>query len=540
MVQSGIQRAYGARLRMSLEAALGNRLKAAFAGLGVTAILQSSTATGLMAASFAASGAVSVVPALAVMLGANVGTTLIVQALSFDISHVAPLIVLLGVTMFRRGGAARTRDLGRVAIGLGLMLFALSRMLELLQPYEDSPSLRLMLGLVATDRVVAMLAAAAVTWLAHSSVAVVLLVMSLAERGVVPFEAAMAMVIGANLGSAINPLLEGGAAGGDAAGRRVAVGNLLNRLVGCAVFMPLLGVVGPLILTWQPNFSRAVADFHTIFNLCLALLFLPLLDPLAALLRRLLPTRIDAVDPAQPIHLDQGALRTPAIALGFASREALRMADVLETMLRGAGDSLDRADRGRIAEIRRTDDVLDSLDDAIASYVTSLDADDMSAADHRRASAILAFSTNLEHAGDILDKNVMALAAKRLKHGVAPLTEGRDRALDMLARLEANLRAATSVFVTEDVRAARQLADEKSVFRDLEAEAVEEHFEAMRAKRPGATKADTSDLDLLRDLKRVNDHLVAGAAYPVLQSQGELLASRLRRSDPRRDRGDLS
>lgn len=537
MVQSGVQRAFGAQLRRSLEAALGNRLRAALVGLGVTAILQSSTATGLMAASFAASGAVSVVPALAVMLGANVGTTLIVQALSFDISHVAPILVLFGVVMFRKGTSARTRDFGRVAIGLGLMLFALSRMLDLLQPYEDSPSLRTLLGLIATDRAVAMFAAALVTWLAHSSVAVVLLVMSLAERGVLPLEAAMAMVIGANLGSAINPLLESGA-GGDAAGRRVSVGNLLNRVVGCLIFLPLLGIVGPLLVAWQPNASRAVADFHTIFNLCLALLFLPLLDPLAAMLRRLLPTRIDAVDPGQPIYLDQGALRTPAIALGFAAREALRMADVLETMLKGASESLESADRGRIAEIRRTDDVLDSLDDAIATYVTGLDADDMSAADHRRAAAILAFSTNLEHAGDILDKNVVALAGKRLKHGVAPMAESRDRALDMLARLEANLRAATSVFVTEDVRAARQLADEKSIFRDLEADAVEEHFEAMRARRPGATKADPADLDILRDLKRVNDHLVAGAAYPVLQSQGELLASRLRRSDPRRDRHD--
>jgi phosphate:Na+ symporter len=537
MVQSGVQRAYGAHLRQFLEVALGSRLKAVLAGLGVTAVLQSSTATGLMAASFASSGLVSVVPALAVMLGANVGTTLIVQVLSFDVGHVAPLFVLAGVLMFRRGGTARTRDLGRVAIGLGLMLFALSRLLELLVPYEDAPSLRMMLGVLTTDRIVAALAAAALTWLAHSSVAVVLLVMSLAHKGVVPLEAALAMVAGANLGSALNPLLESGSAG-DVAGRRVAVGNLINRLVGCAIAIPLLAWIGPLLVTWQPDLSRAVADFHTAFNVVLALLFLPLLDPMANLLRRLLPTRIEAADPAKPVHLDPSALETPAIALGHAAREALRMVDVLETMLRGAVDSLDTQDRGRIAEVRRTDDVLDSLDRAIKTYVTGLDIDDMSKADHRRAAAILTFSTNLEHAGDILDKNVMALATKRLKRGVGPTSGGRDRAREMLGRLDANLRAAASVFVTEDVRAARHLADEKTVFRDLEAEAIEDHFRSLRSRKPGSAEAQSPDLDLLRDLKRINDHLVSGAAYPVLQSQGELLSSRLRPPDPGEDAAD--
>ena len=537
MVQSGIQRAYGARLRQALEAALGSRLKALSAGLGVTAVLQSSTATGLMAASFASSGLVSVVPALAVMLGANIGTTLIVQVLSFDVSRVAPVFVLAGVLMFRRGSTARARDLGRVAIGLGLMLLALSRMLDLLVPYEDAPSLRLLLGLLTKDRVLAAVAAAAVTWLAHSSVAVILLVMSLAQKGVVPLEAALAMVAGANLGSALNPLIESGASG-DVAGRRVAVGNVLNRLVGCLLAIPLLGWIGPALVTWQPDLSRAVADFHTAFNVVLAVLFLPLLGPLAALLRRLMPTRIEAVDPARPVHLDQSALETPAIALGHAARETLRMVDVLETMLRGAADSLDTSDRGRIAEIRRTDDVLDSLDRAIKTYVTGLDVDDMSEADHHRAAAILTFSTNLEHAGDILDRNVMALAVKRLKRGVGPSRDGRDRAREMLARLDANLRDAASVFVTEDLRAARRLADEKSTFRDLEAEAIAEHFDALRSRQPGSAEANSPDLDLLRDLKRINDHLVSGAAYPVLQSQGALLTSRLRPSG--RDDGTTS
>src|SRR5512133_2177460 len=186
MVQGGIQRAFGPHLRRFLGRALRGRLAAFLAGLGITAVLQSSTATGLMVSNFAAGGLVELAPALAVVLGANVGTTLIVQVLSFDIGRVAPLFVLIGVVLFRRSLATRTRDLGRVAIGLGLMLFALQQLLSLLTPYEDVPSLRLFMGAIATQPIIDVIIAAAMTWAAHSSVATVLLTMSLAAQGVVP------------------------------------------------------------------------------------------------------------------------------------------------------------------------------------------------------------------------------------------------------------------------------------------------------------------------------------------------------------------
>src|SRR5262245_27974292 len=214
MVQTGIQRAFGANLRRVLGRAFGDRFRAFLAGLGVTAVLQSSTATGLMATSFAAGGLVDLVPALAVMLGANVGTTLIVQLLSFDIAQIALLFVLVGVILFRRSLVSRTRDLGRTAIGLGLMLIALQHLLNVITPYEDMPSLRMLMGAIATQPIIAVVIAAALTWAAHSSVATVLLIVSLAAKGVVPPHAAFALVLGANLGTALNPLLEG-ASGGD-------------------------------------------------------------------------------------------------------------------------------------------------------------------------------------------------------------------------------------------------------------------------------------------------------------------------------------
>ncbi len=526
MVQTGIQRAFGAGLRRILGIALGSRPKAFFAGLATTAVLQSSTATGLMVSSFAAAGLVDLVPALAAMLGANVGTTLIVQLLSFDVSRIASLCLLGGVMMFRRGGETRTRDLGRVLIGLGLIMLALHQLLELVTPYEDMPSLRLLLGSVATEPVIAVLLAAVLTWAAHSSVAVVLLVMTLAEKGVVPPDAAFALVLGANLGTAINPLLER-AAGEDGAGRRLPIGNLVNRLVGVGLALGLLNWIGPWLVTIEPDPARSLADFHTGFNLVLALLFLPVLGPFAALLRRCFPDRLNLADPSQPLYLAEAAWETPTIALAGAAREALRMADVLDAMLRGARDALDGIDRKQPGEVRRMDNVLDRLNTAIRSYLTATDLEDLTQADHRRLAQVLAFTTNIENAGDVLDRNVMTSAARRLKQGIAFPPQDRIEISAIFDRLSTNLRTACAVFLSEDSAAARALATEKEVFRDLEASATEAHFAVLR--QGGATETGGAlYLDVLRDLKRINTHLVAAAAYPVLAAEGTLLPNRLR------------
>ena len=273
MVLSGVLRAFGPNLRRILSKALSNRISAFAAGLGLTALLQSSTATGLITASLAADGVVSLVPALAIMLGANVGTTLIVQFLSFDISAFAPVLFLIGLAVFRIGGTSLTRAIGRVAIGLGLILLALHVLLDTLAPAEQVPAVQALLASITNDPVLCIVAAAALTWAAHSSVAVVLLVMSLAYSQFVTPEAALALVLGANLGSAINPLIEAGVRG-DPASRRLSVGNLLNRLVGLLIALPFLPSIARELNAFQPNAAKMTAEFHLLFNFGLAAIFI--------------------------------------------------------------------------------------------------------------------------------------------------------------------------------------------------------------------------------------------------------------------------
>ncbi|MBP2299454.1 Na/Pi cotransporter family protein [Azospirillum picis] len=528
MVQSGLTRALGADLRRVLGAGLRNRWTAFLSGMGITMLLQSSTATGLMVTGFTATGLVSLMPALAVMLGANVGSTLIVQLLAFDVSHVAPVLLLGGFLAFRRGGKTRSRDLGRVGIGLGLMLLALHLLLATIAPAENAPMLQRMMGMLTSDPLVAVLLAALLAWAAHSSVAAILLIASLAGGGVISPQAAVAMVAGANLGSAVNPIIEGpGGDGGNPAARRLPVGNLVNRLIGCILVVPLLEPITAGLQMLSPDATRLAANFHLLFNVALAALFIGPLPWFARLLVRLFPERIAVSDPAAALYLDRSALRVPHLAIANAVREALRMADTVDAMLRGALDVLHSDDRKRVQEIRRMDDVLDRLHDAIKRYLTQINVEDLDERDSRRVSDVLTFTINLEHVGDIVDRNLMEAASKKIRRKLSFSSEGAAEIAGMLERLSETQRLAAAVFVSGDLRSARALMREKEVIRDMETLATEAHFARLRAGRTESVETSALHLDILRDLRRINAHLVA-AAYPVLDQSGELLPSRLK------------
>ncbi|MCR5877338.1 Na/Pi cotransporter family protein [Phenylobacterium sp. J367] len=524
MVQTGVTRTFGPRLKSLLASALRNRFKAFAAGAAVTVALQSSTATAMMLTAFQAGGLVGLAPALSVMLGANVGTTLVVQVLSFDVAVVAPLLILGGVILFRRA-KDEAHTFGRALIGLGLVLTALHQFLALLEPLVESPAGQAFLAQVGGYTPAAVIVAAALTWAAHSSVVTVLLAMSLATAGVVPLETGVALIVGANLGSALNPLLEG-AHSDDPVGQRLPLGNFLNRLAGLVIVMGLFGFIVPLVARLGPDPARALANFHTLFNLGLAALFLPWIRTYAWLIKKLLPAR-PVVDPGAPLYLDPEARATPSLALGFATREALRMTDTLEAMLKGLREALTTPSKTPIQETKLLDDVLDRLNTAIRAYLISIPPDGLTPEESTGVARILAFATNVEHAGDLVDRNLLGVATRRLKRGVNFSAEGEGELVALVDRLLANVRLAAAAFVSGDAAAARLLVAEKESFREVEADAVQAHFQRLQSGNADTVDTSSLHLDALRDLKRVNSHLVEGAAYPVLEASGELLRTRL-------------
>jgi phosphate:Na+ symporter len=524
LVQRGVERAFGAGLRRAVGVALGSRPRAFLAGLGVTAALQSSTAAALMVGGLTARGALGLEPALSAMLGANVGTALIVQVLSFDVRVVFPALLLFGWVAYRRGGSSRQRETGRAVMGLGLMLVALHLMLDSMAPLQASPSLRVVLQLLADAPLLNMLVAALLAWAMHSSVAAVLLVGSLAGSGVLGAEAAVAMVVGANLGSAITPVLAVRSDVRDLSRLRLPLGNLLNRLVGAVLALALLGPMTQVLSALDASPVRLVANAHLGFNLVLALATLPVLGPFARLLRRLLPAPPAAAEAGAPRYLDPEALSIPAVALTNAAREVLRIADEVEAMLGDADAALRSADLDRAKATARRDDVVDGLHRAVHAYLAHLPREGLTDAEAKRLEEIRDAAIALEHVGDMVERGLARHAARAARRGIALPGDVADELAELHERAVAQLRLGVAVFMSGDAAAARQLVVEKEAWRQAERNAAARLGEATD---PASATIARLALDVTRDLKGIAGHL-AGIAHPLLEREGLLRVSRLR------------
>jgi len=461
------------------------------------------------------------------MLGADVGSTLVVQVLSFNVSWVSPVLILLGVVSFLAGPRAQWRHIGRVLIGLGLMLLALTLVVGASQPLRDSTTLQYVLRPLANDPILAVLLAAVITWLAHSSVAIVLLIMSLSVVGVIPVGLGFALVLGANVGSGIIALVL--TASGGPLARRIPIGNLLFRTLGAVLVLPLIGFVAPYIALLGSDPGRQIANFHTVFNLALAIAFLPLTSVVGKVLIKLLPEGAGKDGEAKPRYLDPAVINSPSVAIACATREVLRLADTVESMLRGVIEVFRTDDSKLLETISAMDDIVDRLHESIKFYLTQVTRNALSDEDSRRCADLISFTTNLEHIGDIIDKNLLDLAQKKMRNKLTFSEQGWQELTDMHGRALHQMQLAMSVFVSHDIETARQLLKEKERFRELEMQGSQKHLARLRSGRIESIETSALHLDILRDLRRINSHLTS-VAYPILDASGELRQSRLKPS----------
>jgi phosphate:Na+ symporter len=533
MVGTGVQRGFGTVLRQWLGRNLAGRWPAFLTGLGVTALLQSSTATGLLATSFTATGVIDLGPALTVMLGANVGTALLAQLFSFNTALVGPPLVLMGVLLFRWAKDGRTKNLGRVGIGLGLMLMALAGLLHTLGPVENTPLLRPILDSLAGDPVLAALIAAALTWACHSSIAIVLLVASFAATHGVSPNGALALVLGANLGGALPALVEASTP----AARRLPLGNLLARGTGVLVSLPLLPEITAALGRIDPAPGRLVVNFHLAFNLALAAAFLGPVGGLARLLVRWLPDPPAPADPGRPMYLDSAALDSATVALANTARETLRMGDMVGTMLRDTLEVIRRDDRGSASAVAQSSRCVDQLGTAIRRYLADV-GDEQTLDDQfegARGQDILSAVINLEHVADIIKNNLVEFAVRSSKRGETLSAEELETIGAMQSALLESLGLALAVFLHAEPRDAERLVARKAMFREFEAAATALSVRLLRnaAVASRLTDTDTAErvaqetglfLRMVRDLRRIHSHL-ASFAHPALhRSRGDLSA----------------
>jgi len=526
IVRTGILRVFGENLRHVLAVSMGSRAKAMAAGLAVTGMVQSSTATCLIVSSFLGRNLVPLSAALAVMLGADVGTSLMAVVFSFDLSWLSPFLIFIGVVMFITREKSTAGRLGRVAIGLGLILMSLQLIGAATRPLTESPPVRALLVALPNEVLLDILVGAVITVMSYSSLAIVLLTATLAASAIVPSQVALGLVLGANLGSGLLAVMT--TARAPMAERRLPMGNLWFKIAGCAIAIPLLPWVHVQLQQWVGTVHQQVVVFHLAFNAMLAVLFVGITGPLARALERWMqapPSRTST----RLKHLDPSALATPSLAISCAAREALHQADVVETMLRGIQPVIRDNDSTLAERLREMDDLVDALYTEIKLYLTQVSREALSEREGRRWADIMSFTINMEQIGDIIERVLQDIEDKKIRPARRFSDAGMAEIFHLHERLIANLRLGMSVFLDGHVRDASRLLEEKARFRDLEHEYAASHIARLQDQTAQSIETSSLHLDLISDLKRINSH-ICSIAYPILESAGALSQTRIRHS----------
>ena len=525
LVRKDTLRVLGANLRKVLAQSVSHRLNAAISGIGVTALLQSSTATALIVSAFVGQGLMALPAALAVMLGADMGTSVMALLFSRDLSWLSPLFIFIGVVLFIARQSSNVGYTGRILIGLGLMLLALRLVTVSANELTQAPAVRALLASLGSDRLLEILVGTLLSVLSYSSLAIVLLTATLASTHVVTVDVALGLVLGANLGSGLLAVLTTFSSPVEA--RQVPLGNLIFKVLGVAIAAPLTGLWLRYVQPLMPDPAAVVVVFHLVFNTMVGIIFIGLTEIVARWVTFVMPKPAASNLNGRQRHLDPSALATPSVALSCAVREAMHQADVVESMLRGMLDVINSNSLSLAQSLQSLDDTVDELYSDIKYYLTKISRESLSDKEGHRWAEIISFTINMEQIGDIIERVLGDIEKKKIKTGRQFSEAGMLEITQLHGHLVDNLRLGMSVFLNGDLQDARTLLEEKTRFREMELAYAANHIARLADNTLHSIETSSLHLDLISDLKRINSH-ISSIAYPILDTAGALEPSRLR------------
>jgi phosphate:Na+ symporter len=516
LIGEGLQRAAGGHLRQLLTRMTRTRLAAVASGALVTAIIQSSSATTLMLIGFVSTGLLTFPQSLGVILGADIGTTVTVQLLAFRVQELSLLLVGVGFALVFFSRRGLLKSLGQVVLGFGFIFLGMKVMNDGLAPLADNELTRQVLVALAGNQFLALLVGAGLSASMASSAATIGLTLSLGQQGLLPLAAAIPVVLGANIGTCATALAASMRSSSDA--RRVAMAHIAFKVLGVALVLPFIGPLTHLVALTSVDPARQIANTHTFFNVAISALFLPFAPWAARVITALVPEEERGDNPYRTRYLDDRFLEQPALAIGQATREALRMGDVAQAMLRDAMVVLRTDNQELLEDVERRDDQLDYLEREIKIFISRLGRETMSPDMARKEIALISFIGNLENIGDIIDKNLMELARKKLYQGRRFSEAGEAELIEFHSMVSKNLERAIAGFAANDRSLAQEVLDQRPVVRQRERELRDSHL--ARLRRGLAESLETSEihLDVLTNLKRISSHITA-LVYPILEEE---------------------
>jgi len=529
LIRTGVERAYSVQLRRWMRHSAKSLPSASATGALAALMLQSSTAVAVLTTNFAAAGTLTAVVGLAILLGADVGSAVVAQILLVRASWLAPLLLLAGVSLFLRAQKRTIRQTGRILIGIALVFVSLDMIGVATTPLRDSQGVLAVMRYLSTDPISAFLIGAAFAWLVHSSVAAILLFVTLVVQQILSVEAAVALVLGANLGGAVIAFTL--TLGARLSARRIVIGNLILRgggaLIGLCAFawlQPGLGWLGTLPF-------RQVINFHLLFNVVVLLIGFPLIHSVTRLLDYMLPEMPSgASPPVRTSALNKDLLARPDLAILCAAREVLHMGETIEAMLGPVMGLFDTWDADLVEAIRAQEEDVNRMNFETKLYLAQLHRSGLNEDTARKSMDLSNISVNFEAAGDAISKNMLRMASRMNKDGLSFSERGFEELCDFHDRVLANVQLALSILMSSDAEVARSLAEEKERVREVEQQLQVSHLGRLRQGTTESIETSNIHQEMIRVLKQVNTAFTM-VAYPILEETGDLLSSRLAETD---------
>lgn len=529
MVRTGIMRGWGDRLKQFVQRWLSNNTYAFAAGSVATATLGSATAMALIVAGLAALGAVGTSTGLAVLLGADVGSALVSAIFASGSSAalwLSPLLVFAGYATFSASSEFRPHNFGRILIGFGLMLMSLKLIVGATAPLREASLFHDVLTAIGHEPLLAFITGAALAWICHSTLAVILLIASFLSNGSLEIVGALAFILGVNCGGglpAVSATLQM-----PTEARRLPLANLFCR---GSVSIILLGFVGRIAayITIIPLGSVELAVlFHVGFNLLAALVCLPFTGWVSQIVRRIVPDRNQEPDNlSQPRYLDQMALATPNMALYNATLETVRMSELLDRVFDMAVEAFRTGSVEKLKELKALEERLNRYHTSVHGYLSDLSQSELDKKDTQRALEIMLYASNLEHAGDVIHLNLADRIRAKVKQSIGFSAQQHTVLDDLFLIISQSLRLATGVLTSSDVEGAKRLFEQKDAFRALANKIIDDQFRHGAKANSASLPKRALFIDMIRDLHRINSHIVS-AAYPIIEEAGLLRESRIK------------
>ena len=504
LVTNAMERALGARLRLAMMSLARRPLAAFVSGIVVTLVTQSSTATASVMVGLVNAQLVPLAAAVIMLLGAAVGSTLVVQLLAFHVTDYALEFLGLAAAFALCTQRTALRDIGRGVFSFGLVLVGLAMIDASSTPIATSSITNAIMQTLSQSPVVLVLLGILLAAVFVSSIAAIGIVMVLAAGGALPLTAALAVTLGANIGTTLTPLLTA-LNRGSIVGRRLGFIYFGTRLVGVALALVLLNPLAALLTRLLPNPATQVALTHLGFNLILAIIFVPLAGYVADLATKLLPEP-EAEKKAGSRYLDPNALTLPAIALGQAMREILRMADLAVEMLQLSIQAFEDGAKDLPKRIGALDDQLDDLETAIKQYLIQLKDESLTDEQSRRELALLQISTELEAIGDIVDRQLMRLARRKRRKQIAFSQEEWEDIVAYHREVVGLLQQALAGLAAQDSTIADEVLSRRQWLNQIKRDIQLRHLQHLSSGSPTSLNASAIHLEMVSAMSRILSH----------------------------------